>query len=69
MKCHHPKSKIKSEDWGFESPIGPPFNPRAHGNICIHETCLRCGAIRKTNSNAGSIETTGWFQKEIIIHD
>lgn len=37
-------------------------NPVAQGNITETETCLKCGAVRETNRNAGQHETTGWRQ-------
>jgi hypothetical protein len=38
-------------------------NPIAQGNITETETCLKCGAVRETNRNAGQSETTGWTSR------
>ena len=54
---HRPKT---SGTMPFTGPIrGAQHNPVAHGNVCIVDVC-RCGAVRRTNSNAGVKERGPW---------
>jgi hypothetical protein len=50
---------------GYRGPVGPHDRqrPEAHGGVCHVETC-RCGAKRRTNSNGGRTETSGWVVEE-----
>ena len=45
---------------GYRPIVARKPNPIARGNITVTETCLKCGARRETNRNAGQMETTGW---------
>jgi hypothetical protein len=47
----------------FWGPVGPPEdqNPVAHGGCSLVETC-RCGATRRINANAGSLEVGAWCE-------
>ena len=43
----------------FFGPVSRHENPVAHGNVCYVDTC-KCGATRRTNSNAGQQERGPW---------
>lgn len=44
---------------GYTGPVSRDEDRRAHGNVVHIETC-RCGAERRTNSNAGYTEVGEW---------
>lgn len=58
--CNH-RSK-ETHTICFQWPIPNAIRPdaRAHGGITTIEHC-RCTAIRRTNSNQGFSETSGWM--------
>lgn len=41
-------------------------NPVAQGGTHCREICLKCGATRLTNENAGQMETTGWKSRKEV---
>ncbi len=44
---------------GFGGPVSKDENRRAHGNVCVVDTCC-CGAQRLSNHNQGSVERGEW---------
>lgn len=58
---HHQHRAVPAlrKDVGFTGPVSWPENPRAHGNITQIDFC-RCGAVRRTNRNAGLAERGAW---------
>jgi len=58
MEKHTHKPKT-SKEVPFSHAVASPENARAHGGVCIVDTC-RCGAVRRTNRNAGQIERGPW---------
>lgn len=49
----------------FSGPVRQPENRAAHGNVCFWDHC-DCGAIRKTNANAGQTEKGQWVAAQSI---
>lgn len=46
---------------GFTGCVDPSScDPTAHGNIAEIELCRKCGAMRRTNVNAGHRESGAW---------
>ena len=63
MHRHRP-DPTKTYERCYSGPVSPRQNPVAHGNICIVEECS-CGAVRRTNSNAGAIERGPWVEADV----
>ena len=59
MRCNHRHKN--TQERGYVAPVSICENPSAHGWMCIVETCLKCGAVRKTNINQRHTETSGWI--------
>lgn len=57
--CPH-KSWSTSNERCFVDAVGHDYNPMAHGNITVTETCIRCGARRAVNVNGMHREEGGW---------
>ena len=62
MKTHRHRPERTTER-PFSGPVSERENPRAHGGVCLVETCS-CGAERRLNSNAGALERGKWHQEE-----
>jgi hypothetical protein len=61
-RCRHPRARVAESTYCYSGPISSAReNPRAHGGSCEVETCLRCGAERRTNINGGAVERGTWF--------
>lgn len=66
MHRHRPKAQNIRP---FTGPVCARQKPVAHGNVCIVDVCS-CGAIRRTNSNAGQLERGPWIEEsEGARHD
>lgn len=63
-RCRHPRTSVSEVTRCYTGPVGERENQRAHGNVCHHETCARCGSERRTNSNQGARESSGWYRPE-----
>lgn len=61
MKHQHKADKTRQEFRAYTGGVSRDQEPRAHGGCCIVDRC-RCGAYRKTNSNAGYLELGPWIE-------
>ena len=57
-RCRH--KPVRTRVLPFTGPVARRENPRALGGSCEVETCLACGAERRTNLNAGAVERGAW---------
>ena len=44
----------------YQGPVADDQNPAAHGGTTHEEQCLRCGAVRRVNSNGVHVECSPW---------
>ncbi len=61
--CRHPHPKSGPEGPYFGDVSQHPYtdtNSRAHGGVCIIETCSDCGLKRKVNENGPWTEFGPW---------
>lgn len=57
---HRPTHAISDLAPGpYTGPVRWPGNPAAHGGVSYVQQC-RCGAVRRTNANAGAREVGAW---------
>jgi hypothetical protein len=57
-RCRH--NRTREATYCYSGPVSRRENPVAHGGVCFVETCLTCGAVKRTNSNGGQLERGPW---------
>lgn len=63
-KANRDEQQIRAYTGGVATGGRYPQEPRAAGGICIVDYCA-CGAMRRTNTNAGYVERGPWTESEV----
>jgi hypothetical protein len=57
--CTHDRMRVVSTT-AFAGPVAREENRAAHGNVCVREECISCGAQRRKNVNQCHVEEGAW---------
>lgn len=63
MKCNHANHTTSTRCYTGTSP-GTDDDRRAHGGVTHVDSCVRCGAVRYTDSNGRHSDVGRWIREE-----